>query len=151
MSRMTDAVSRRERGPMVVPRIVAGCVFAVVIVALAAIAAWPIYRSWALLLLVGVSVAVAGALAALARRRRWGGWLVAGLLAIAFLLLGIPLAVPSRLAGGAEDLLRGLAELASGAVLAWKDLVTVELPVGSYRNLLVPAFVVFLVGTCVLL
>ena len=38
-----------------------------------------------------------------------------------------------------------------GTVLAWKDLVTVDLPVGSYRNLLVPALVVFLVGTCVLL
>ena len=32
-----------------------------------------------------------------------------------------------------------------------KDLLTVELPVGSYRNLLVPALVVFLVGTAVLL
>ena len=46
------------------------------------------------------------------------------------------------------DLLRGLVELLAGAVLAWKDLVTVDLPVGSYRNLLVPALVVFLVGTC---
>ena len=37
----------------------------------------------------------------------------------------------------------------AGVVLGWKDLVTVDLPVGSYRNLLVPALVVFLVGTCV--
>ena len=39
----------------------------------------------------------------------------------------------------------------TGAVTGWKDLVTVELPVGSYRNLLVPALVVFLVGTLIAL
>ena len=47
---------------------------------------------------------------------------------------------PCRRASAARlELLRGLGEVASGAVLAWKDLVTVDLPVGTYRNLLVPA------------
>lgn len=149
MSAMTDA-SPAERGPAVVPRVVAGSLFALAVVAIAAVAAWPIYRSWHLPLLVGVSTLVAGSIAAAAHRFRWGGWRVAAALAGAFLVLGVPLAVPWRL-GGPVDLARGVGELASGAVLAWKDLVTVELPVGSYRNLLVPALVVFLVGTCALL
>ena len=74
-----------------------------------------------------------------------GAW--PGCSSIAFLVLGIPLAVPSRL-GSPVEFLRGLADVGLGALFAWKDLVTVDLPVGTYRNLLVPALIVFLVGTC---
>lgn len=133
--------------PRIVPRVVAGSVFVAATVVLAAAAAWPIYRDAAFLLLVGVSALVATAAAALAWRRRWGGWRVAALLAVAVLVLGVPVAVPTR-SGSAPDVVRGLGEVATGVVLAWKDLVTVDLPVGTYRNLLVPALVVFLVGTC---
>lgn len=132
------------------PRVAAGSLMVGAILLIAAAAAWPIYRSWSFLLLVGVATLVAAVVAAFAAWRRWGGWLVAVVLAVAVLLLGVPLAVPSRL-GAPAELLRGLGEVATGATLAWKDLVTVDLPVGSYRNLLVPALVVFLVGTCVAL
>lgn len=138
------------RTPRLVPRIWVGAAFALVIAAVAAVAAWPIYRSGSFALLVVVGTLVGGAIAAVAWWRRWNGWIVAGALAVAVLLLGVPLAVPSRL-GSPDDLVRGLGELAGGLVFGWKDLVTVELPVGSYRNLLVPALVVFLVGTCVVL
>lgn len=150
MRRATDAVNPRRRPLRLVPRIVAGTAFTVVIVAVAAIAAWPIYRSGSYLLLVGSAVLAAAAIAATGWLRRWSAWIVAAALAVGMLLLGVPLAVPSRL-GGPAELTRGLGELASGVVLGWKDLVTVELPVGSYRNLLVPALVVFLVGACALL
>ena len=130
-----------------IPRIVAGSIFVAAMVAIAAVAAWPIYRDSSFLLAVGVSALVAAAIAALAWTRRWGGWRVAALLAVAFVVLGIPLAVPSRL-GGPIELVRGLADLGLGALVAWKDLITVDLPVGTYRNLLVPALIVFLVGTC---
>lgn len=128
--------------------IVGGSAFVLVAVVIAAIAAWPVYAGASYLLLVAVSVLVGAGIAALAAWRRWGGWLVTAALAGAFVLLSLPLAVPSRL-GAPADWLRGLGEAASGVVFAWKDLVTVELPVGSYRNLLVPALVLFLVGTCV--
>ena len=138
------------RAPRLVPRIWVGFAFAVLIAAVAAVAAWPIYRSGAFALLVAVGTLVGGGIAAVAWWRRWSGWIVAAALGGAVLLLGVPLAVPSRL-GAPDDLLRGLGEVATGVVLGWKDLVTVELPVGSYRNLLVPALVVFLVGTCLVL
>lgn len=150
MSGVRDAAAAVDRSPRIVPRVAVGSIFAAVIVAVATVAAWPIYRSWHLLVLVAASAVVATAIAAVAWRRRWGGWLVGGALALAVLVLGVPLAVPSRL-GAPGELLRGLGEVASGAVLAWKDLVTVELPVGAYRNLLVPALIVFIVGTCAML
>ncbi|HKP08465.1 MAG TPA: transglutaminase, partial [Microbacterium sp.] len=138
------------RAPRAVARVWVGAGFAAVIALVAAVAAWPIYRSGTFALLVVVATLVGGGIAALAWWRRWSGWVVAGVSALVILVLGVPLAVPSRL-GAPDDLVRGLGELASGLVLGWKDLVTVELPVGSYRNLLVPALVVFLVGTCTVL
>lgn len=143
-----DALPRAA--PSSARRIAAGSLFVGAIVATAAVAAWPIHRTGWFLLLVGVSASVATGLAVVAHVRRWSGWTTAAALAASFLVFGIPLAVPSRL-GGPVDLLRGLAELLTGSVLAWKDLVTVDLPVGTYRNLLVPALVVFLVGTCLTL
>ncbi|MET0736535.1 MAG: transglutaminase-like domain-containing protein [Microbacterium sp.] len=132
------------------PRVIAGSAFTLAVVIVSTIAAWPIYRSWSFVLVVAVGTGVGGLIAFVAWRRRWSAWSIAGALAVAFLVLGIPLAVPSRL-GGPTELLRGLGELVAGAVFGWKDLVTVDLPVGSYRNLLVPAFILFLVGTCVML
>ncbi|WP_375385802.1 transglutaminase domain-containing protein [uncultured Microbacterium sp.] len=137
------SVPQREDSRRIVT---AGSLYVGTMVVLAAVAAWPIYRSGAFLLLVIVSTVVAAALAALGRWRRWSGWASAASVAGAVVVLGVPLAVPSRL-DSPLGFLRGLADLAAGTVLAWKDLVTVELPVGSYRNLLVPALIVFLVGT----
>lgn len=127
-------------------RIVAGSLYVGIGVILAAVAAWPIYRSASFLLLVAVATALAAGIAALVRWRRWSGWVAAALLAGAILVVGVPVAVPARL-GDPASLARGLGELGAGLVTGWKDLLTVDLPVGGYRNLLVPALVVFLVGT----
>ena len=132
-------------------RIVAGALYVGVGVLLAAVAAWPIYRSTSFLLLVAVATVLGAGIAALVRWRRWSGWAAAALLAGAILVVGVPVAVPGRL-GDPASLVPGLGELGAGLVFGWKDLLTVDLPVGAYRNLLVPALVVFLVGTaCALL
>ncbi|MFT4137116.1 transglutaminase-like domain-containing protein [Microbacterium sp.] len=128
-------------------RLLAGSAYAATMAGLGAIAAWPVYRSGAFLLLVGASVVMAAAIAATVVRKGWGAGAAAGLVAAAIAITGVPLAVPSRL-GGPLELLGGLGELGAGLVVGWKDLLTVALPVGSYRNLLVPALVVFLVGVC---
>lgn len=127
-------------------RVVAGGLYALAAVGLAAVAAWPIYRSGSFLLLVAAASVLAGAIAALVAWRRWNGWAAAGVLAGTMLVGGVPLAVPSRV-GPPAQVVQGLGELSAGLVWGWKDLLTVDLPVGSYRNLLVPALVVFLVGT----
>ncbi len=131
-------------------RAVAGALYTAVTVALAAVAAWPIYASSSFLVLVAVSAVAAALVVALVTWRRWGGWITAAATVSAFLVLCVPLAVPSRL-GGPLEILRGIGEASAGVLVAWKDLVTVDLPVGTYRNLLVPALVVFLVGTVITL
>lgn len=148
--RRRDTAARRPRGDTAAPRIVAGSLYTAACVALAAVAAWPIYASPAFLLLVVVAASAAAGIVALVSWRRGGGWVLAAAVAGAFVVLAVPLAVPSRLAS-AVDVLRGTGEALAGLVVAWKDLVTVDLPVGAYRNLMVPALVVFLVGTVVTL
>lgn len=145
-----DAPRTGRPGLLVSPRIVAGSLFAAAVVIVSALAAWPIYRSTNFVLLVGASCVVAGLIAVLAWRGSWSLWRVALALLISFFAIGVPVAVPSRL-GGPLELLRGLGEVATGVLFGWKDLITVELPVGNYRNLLVPALFVFLVGTCAVL
>lgn len=148
------SAGRRERPARTressVPRWVAASAYTAVSVALAAVAAWPVYASGSFLLLVLVSSLAATAVVVLAAWRRGGGWVLAAGLVGAFAVLAVPLAVPSRLSSPL-DVLRGLGEALAGVIVAWKDLVTVDLPVGAYRNLLVPAFVVFLVGTALTL
>ncbi|WP_424446512.1 transglutaminase domain-containing protein [Microbacterium sp. CH-015] len=127
-------------------KVLAGAIYVAVAVVLAAVAAWPIYRSLSFVVLVAAASLIGAGIAVLVRWRQWNGWAAAGLVTAAVLLVGVPLAVPSRL-GPPDQLLHGLGELIAGALFGWKDLLTVDLPVGSYRNLLVPGLIVFLVGT----
>ena len=140
----------RRRDASVAPRWSAAAVYTAMCVLLAAVAAWPVYVSAAFPVLVVVASLTGSGLVALVAWRRWGGWVLAGGLLLAFAALCVPLAVPSRLTSPL-DVLRGLGESFGGLLVAWKDLVTVDLPVGTYRNLLVPALVVFLVGTALTL
>ena len=133
----------RDRGAGA--RIVAGSTYVATMTALAAVAAWPIYRSVAFLILVIAAAAVGGAIAATARALQWPAWLTAIVAAASLIVLGVPVAVPTRMTSLPEAI-GGLGDVVFGSVTAWKDLLTVELPAGAYRNLLVPALVVFLFG-----
>ena len=151
MTARRDARSAaRRREPSATPRRVAGALYTAACVVLAAVAAWPVYASGAFVLLAVVSAAAAASVVAVVSWRRWGGWALTAGLAIAFAVLSVPVAVPSRMTS-LPDGLRGLGEGFARGIVAWKDLVTVDLPVGTYRNLLVPALVVFLVGTALTL
>lgn len=119
-----------------------GALYVAAMTALAAVAAWPIYASITYLVLVGGSVAAAAVLAVRAHRSCWRGGITAAAAAAVALVLGLVVAVPVYRVGP----VRGLTQFLAGLFTAWKDLVTVELPVGEYRNLLVPALVVFLAG-----
>lgn len=112
---------------------------------IAALLAWPIYQHLAFIVLVTVSLIVANALVLLANRRTWRTRtlvLVAGAL---FLVLGVPLAVPSSLTSPAAAF-GGLLTLLTGLITSWRDLLTLSLPVGSYQAVLVPAYVVFFIA-----
>lgn len=126
------------------PHVYAGTAYAVAMAAVAAIAAWPVYADARLLVIAGVGVLAAVAISVAATVWRWSGWLTVVVAAVAIAVLGFVLAVPPADAGG---VLTSLRDVAAGAITGWKDLVTVDLPVGTYRNLLVPAVIVFVAGT----
>ena len=110
---------------------------------------WPIYESTAFLVAAGVAIVVGSAIGVAGAAFRWPAWAVLITLFGAYLLLGVPVAVPSRAIGGVIPSPQGLVELVAGAALSWKQLVTIAVPVGSYQALLVPPFLLGLVAsTC---
>ncbi|WP_261167047.1 transglutaminase domain-containing protein [Microbacterium sp. Marseille-Q6965] len=116
--------------------------------ALAGFAAWPIYEGAGFVAVVAVGFVVALALAVAARAWRLPGWITALAALGAVIALGVAFAVPGRWASP-SPFPGVLTDALQGAVLGWKDLLTVELPVAEYRNLLMPAVVVFVVGPLV--
>ena len=112
----------------------------------AIVAAWPIYAGAQFAVLTTASVAGAVGLAAASRVWRWPGWvIVVGAVGL-FIVIGLGLAVPTAWTD-AGALSGAPGDLAAGVVTGFKDVLTVDLPVGGYRNLLVPALVVLLLGT----
>ncbi|HWI31300.1 MAG TPA: transglutaminase-like domain-containing protein [Microbacterium sp.] len=129
-------------------RIVGGTLYVAALVLVAALAAWPIYRSNWFLVVVGVAALAAAVVAAVSRLRSWSALLTAAVAAGATILLGALVLLATRPIGPAQ-VPTALGDALLGTVTGWKDLITVDLPVGTYRNLLMPAIVVFLVGTLV--
>ena len=114
-------------------------------------ALWPIYRTTSLITLVAVTLVVGSAIAILGSQFRWPSWLTMLSTLVAFLLLGVPLAVPAKAQYGVLPTIDGLRDLLAGVALGWKQLLTITLPVGDYEALLVPALVLVLLSTVVAL
>lgn len=110
-------------------------------------ALWPVYRAVPFVVLAVVAIAAGTAIAAAGALLRWPAW--GGILASVAVLtiIGVPLAVPERTVYGILPEPAGLLELTSGIVLGWRQLLTIDLPVGSYQALLVPALVLLYVGS----
>lgn len=120
----------------------AGVVASAVALSLGVLAAQPIYRTpW--LWLVALVALVLGTTLVWARDKwRLSPPVVVAALLGAFVVTVVPVAVPQSLnAGFLTGLLDGLAAVALG----WKQLLTLTLPVGTYRTVLVPFYLVALV------
>lgn len=113
------------------------------VIAIGAVAAWPIYRGVSFVVLVVVAAAAAHAIAAAGLRWRWNGWWLAAATIAAYVVLGLPLAAPSML-GSLPQALQGFLGVLTAPVTGWKDLLTLDLPLGSYQTTLAPALLVFL-------
>ncbi|WP_209560638.1 transglutaminase-like domain-containing protein [Frigoribacterium sp. PvP032] len=110
---------------------------------------WPVYQSAEFVVLALVTVAAGSVIAVAGAVLRLSSSWVMLLTVAAYLLLGVPLAVPSQALWGVVPTLGGLGQLVGGTALAWKQLVTITLPVGSYESLLVPVFVLLLLASVV--
>jgi transglutaminase-like putative cysteine protease len=152
MTTLVPRVSGRRRAAPLRPDRVAiatGAALLAGLFAAAMIPWWPVYESSAFIVcatvavLAGLGIGIAGALL------RWPAWLVSAAIAAAYLVLGVPVAVPSRAWLVVVPTPAGLVDLVAGAALSWKQLLTVAVPVGSYQALLVPVFLLGLVGAAV--
>ncbi|TFD87771.1 transglutaminase domain-containing protein [Cryobacterium serini] len=129
---------------------VINALFIVAMLLVAVWAAWPIYQATSYLIMAAGAILTGVALAWLGARRGWSWFTVLLTVLGAYLVLGVPLAVPTALTG-IDGVLGGLLDLVTATVFSWKELVTIQLPVGSYQSLLAPAFLLFLGGTTVAL
>lgn len=104
---------------------------------------WPIYGDNYLLITMSAGLAL-GALIAFAQNRwRLTALTVLILSLLGYLLLALPATNPRAL-GDASLLLPGWIEAVTGPIFSWKQLLTIELPVGTYHALLAPAFIAYL-------
>ncbi|MBC7401989.1 MAG: transglutaminase domain-containing protein, partial [Microbacteriaceae bacterium] len=115
----------------------------------ASAALWPIYQSVQLIGLVGATVLVGSAIAVFGAVFRWSSLTITLWAIVVYLVIGVPLTIPSRALYGVLPTLQGEIELLQGTALSWKQLLTITLPVGSYGSLLVPAFILVLLTTVV--
>ncbi|SDZ12602.1 transglutaminaseTgpA domain-containing protein [Herbiconiux ginsengi] len=134
-------------GRMPAGRILVAALVFEVLTLVAAAAWWPIYESAAFVLLALVTVTVGIAIGAAGARWSWPSHLVLLATALTWLLLGVPLAVPAKALGGLLPTPAGLADLVVTTASGWRQLLTIELPVGDYQALSVPVFVTLLVAS----
>ncbi|WP_242682441.1 transglutaminase domain-containing protein [Desertivibrio insolitus] len=130
-------------------RLIAGLVGALVTNAIAAATFWPIYADSSFVVMAVVTGLVAAAIAVTGAYFRLTSIVMLLACLVAFLLLGVPLAVPGSALFGVLPTAGGLRDLALGVALGWKQLLTISLPVGDYQALLVPAFLLILLSVVI--
>ncbi|ANJ27564.1 transglutaminase-like domain-containing protein [Agromyces aureus] len=108
---------------------------------------WPVYESTEFLVAAAVAMIAGMGVGLVGARRAWPSWKVLLALVFAFLLLGVPAAVPSRAYAGVLPTPQGMLDLIAATALSWKQLVTIAVPVGSYQALLVPPFLLTLLAS----
>lgn len=125
-------------------RFAGGVVAAALALSLGVLAAWPIYRT-AWLWVVALAALAIGTGVVWARERwRLSFPVTLAITLGAFVVTVVPVAVPQSLTTG---FLRGFLDGLAAVALGWKQLLTLTLPVGTYRTALVPVYVVLLATT----
>ncbi len=114
-------------------------------VGLAVCAAWPIYETTRVIAVaMGGFVIGAGSVIG-AKALHWRWWSVPCLALGGYVLTVVPLAEPSAMTDPGRitrATINGVAEI----VVGWKQLLTISIPAGSYQGVLIPFFVVILMG-----
>ena len=115
-------------------------------VLLATAAAWPVYES-PRALVVGLVGGILGiAVAVVARVLRWGTLVAVLAAAGVYVVVAVPLAIPSALSS-VPAFLGGLRDAVFGVVVGWKQMLTLNPPLGEYQAVLIPFLVVMLFGS----
>lgn len=118
-----------------------------VLLGLIAAVLYPVYGTWWLALTVGGFGALGMLVSLLAAFRQWRIGLTALLCVVGWFLVGTPLVMPSSGIGGVVPSGRSMVGLLLGPVTAWRDMLTLEPPIGETSNLLaVPGLIALAVG-----
>ncbi|MFB9765814.1 DUF4129 domain-containing transglutaminase family protein [Nocardioides kongjuensis] len=142
-------VPQRRRGRGVLPPWWLTVIDAVLVVGLGVLCAWPLGQAWTgdrwlvavvVGLVLGVVIAWTGA------RWRWGPWLTALAVAVAYLLVGSAVAVPNRTANGLVPTADSLHDLVIGLVQSWRESLTLPVPLTETGVVLIVPLVTGLVG-----
>ncbi len=120
--------------------------FVVALLIIAMIPLWPIYQHPTIIRLCVVSLLVAGLIAFGARAAKFPAYAVAATTVVAYIAIGVPLAVPTEAQAGFLPTLGGLRDLLFGTTSSWREALTAQIPFGTYQALAVPALIVVL--TC---
>ncbi|GAA3666266.1 transglutaminase-like domain-containing protein [Nocardioides ginsengisoli] len=149
MSNPVLVVPHRGRGRRDLPAWWLALVDAVLLVGLGVLCAWPLREAysgsrWLVAVVVGLVLGVT--IAWLGARWRWGPWTTALAAAAAYLLVGSAVAVPDRAAGGVVPTADSLHDLAVGLVRAWREALTLPVPLGESGVVLIVPLVTGLVG-----
>lgn len=140
--------SRRKRGLSVSPLTLWSLGYVLVGVCLATAAVWPVYESPRALVVGLVGGLLGVGIAMLARALRWRMLLAALAATGTYLLVAVPLAIPSALTS-VPAFLGGLRDAVIGVALGWKQMLTLNPPLGEYQAVLIPFLVVMLFGSFV--
>jgi transglutaminase-like putative cysteine protease len=127
--------------------VAANLFFAWLAIGLASAALWPVYASGRYVILVLVTLVLGSAVGVLGARLRWPSYVVVLASLVVLLLSGVPLAVPGAAIATVLPSPDGLRQLLVALALGWKQLLTIDTPVGAYQALLVPALVLVLAAT----
>lgn len=134
--------------PSVRPRLHIAIDIAVLLILFAAVTVTfgPVFGGWRYLL-AGIGGAALGI--GIGMGTSFGplrGWLTAAAgIVLAFVLFGVPLAVPSKALWGVLPSLEGLRDLLLGAVFSWKEVLTAEPPIGAFEGLLTVPYLTMLI------
>ncbi len=103
---------------------------------------WPIYADpyFFVALVAAIVLGIGGAIALVRRASSWLGRILFALVTV--VLLGPFVSSPSIFSSG-SGFFRNWTDAVSSLVFGWKQLVTIDPPVGTYHGLMTPAFVVF--------
>lgn len=151
----TGAAGRPGRAQHVVPGAPRGAraVVDVLVLAVAVLAALtpllPVYGGTVLVVPVVGGVLVGVAVGALTARARWSAVATAATLAVVVVLAGGPLAAPGTTLAGVVPTPASVATVVRGAALGWKDVLTLQPPLGGSGWLLVPPYLLAAVGAAV--
>lgn len=147
----TSAVRRPPARLLTPPRPTAHKVVDALVVAVAVLLALvpllPVFGVAAALPAVVGGVVIGLVVAILAAVRSWPVMTTIATVFVAYAALGGALAAPSTTVAGVVPTLDTLVALGEGAVSSWKQVITLEPPLGTAGNVLVAPFVLGLAGT----